>query len=149
MNSLILRTGTKALVPVFLIVAVLTLWRGHNDPGGGFIGGLIAAICFALIEKAFGVEEARRQLRVPPMVLAGIGLLFAIAGGVWGLIANGVFLSGVWPFYAPIDGSWQGLAVGSILLFDTGVFLVVVGVVSAILFALEEAGIPENREEDS
>jgi multicomponent Na+:H+ antiporter subunit B len=148
MNSLILRTATRALVPVFLIVALIVLWRGHNDPGGGFIGGLLAAICVALYEKAFGVEKARNWLRLPPMIIAGAGLLAAIAGGLWGAFVNGVFLSGVWPFYVNVDGAWQGLPVGSILLFDTGVFFVVVGVVSAILFALEEAGVPENREEE-
>ena len=148
MNSLILRTGTRALIPIFLFVALATLWRGHNDPGGGFIGGLVAAISVALYEKAFGVEEARRWLRLPPMVIAGAGLLMAIAGGLWGVVENGVFLSGVWPIYVNVDGAWEGFPVGSILLFDTGVFLVVVGVVSAILFALEEAGVPENREEE-
>ncbi|QPH52521.1 MnhB domain-containing protein [Pontivivens ytuae] len=148
MNSIILNTATRVLVPVFIIVALMTLWRGHNDPGGGFIGGLLAAICVALYEKTFGVDEARRWLRLSPMMIAGLGLTAAIAGGLWGAVVNGAFLSGVWPFYASVDGSWEGLPVGSILLFDTGVFLVVVGVVSAILFALEEAGIPEDREEE-
>lgn len=148
MNSIILRTGTRALIPIFLFVALVTLWRGHNDPGGGFIGGLLAAICVALIEKAFGVEQARRWLPLPPMMIAGVGLMCAIASGLWGTVANGMFLSSVWPAYANVDGKWEGFAAGSILLFDTGVFLVVVGVVSAILFALEEAGVPESREDE-
>ncbi|WP_185805095.1 MnhB domain-containing protein [Pontivivens nitratireducens] len=148
MNSIILRTGTRALIPVFLFVALMTLWRGHNDPGGGFIGGLLAAICVALIEKAFGVAQARRWLILPPMMIAGIGLSCAILSGLWGALANGWFLSSVWPLYANVDGKWEGLAAGSILLFDSGVFLVVVGVVSAILFALEEAGVPESRKDE-
>ncbi|RED17839.1 MnhB domain-containing protein [Pontivivens insulae] len=147
-SSLILRTGTRALVPVFLLVAILVLLRGHNEPGGGFIGGLLAAICVALYEKAFGVDEARRWLRLPPMTIAGIGLAAALLGGLWGVVEHGMFLTGVWPLYEYGPDGWTGWPVGSVLLFDTGVFLVVVGVVAAILFALEEAGIPEDRPED-
>ena len=60
--------------------------------------------------------------------------------GLWGMAVHGAFLQGVWPFYGPnADGKLEGLPVGSVLLFDTGVYLTVLGAVSAILFALEDA----------
>ncbi|CAN5734034.1 Na(+)/H(+) antiporter subunit B [soil metagenome] len=135
MNSLILTTMTRVLTPLILAISIFVLLRGHNEPGGGFIGGLLGAIAFALIEKARGVAAARRAMRIDPMVLAGIGLGCCLAGGLWGAAEYGDFLRGVWPFYEA-----YGLPVGSILLFDVGVYLAVVGVVCAILFSLEEAG---------
>jgi multisubunit Na+/H+ antiporter MnhB subunit len=139
MNSLILSTCTRFLVPVMLALSVFIFWRGHNEPGGGFIGGLIAAVAFALLEKAEGVERARRALRVNPTAMAAFGLGCALVSGVWGGLAKGAFLKGVWPFITvDPDGSKHGLPFGSIFLFDLGVYFVVLGTVCAILFTLEE-----------
>ncbi|MGB0497114.1 MAG: MnhB domain-containing protein [Rubricella sp.] len=146
MNSIILTTATRALVPVLVVMSFAVLLRGHNDPGGGFIGGLLAALAVALLEKAHGPAEARRWLRLDPLAIAGAGLAAAILAGFWGAVVHGAFLTGVWPFYGPgPSGSNEGVPAGSILLFDLGVYLVVVGAVSAILIALEEAGIPPER----
>lgn len=140
MNSTILKTATRALLPIFLLASLLILWRGHNEPGGGFIGGLMAVIAVALYAIAAGPSEARKALRFDPLSIAGIGLLAATAAGLWGLAQHGSFLQGVWPFYGPNEaGKLEGLPVGSVLLFDTGVYLTVLGGVSAILFALEDA----------
>jgi len=140
MNSTILSTGTRVLMPIFLIASVLILLRGHNEPGGGFIGGLMAVIGVALFAIANSIPEARRMMRIDPLTLAGIGLACAVAGGVWGAANGGAFLQGVWPFYEFVEGEGtKGLPVGSVLLFDTGVYLTVLGAVCAILFALEEA----------
>ena len=54
MNSLILNTATRFLVALMLVFSIYLLWRGHNEPGGGFVGGLIAAIGFALYAIAYG-----------------------------------------------------------------------------------------------
>lgn len=134
MNSIILTTATRFITPLTLAISIFVLLRGHNEPGGGFIGGLLAAIAFALIEKASGVEAARRAMRVDPLALAAFGLGCCLAAGFWGAAEFGDFLRGVWPFYEE-----YGLPVGSILIFDIGVYLGVVGVVTAILFALEDA----------
>ncbi len=145
MNSVILTTAMRFLTPLILILSVFILLRGHNEPGGGFIGGLLAAVSFALIQKAQGVAEARRQLRFDPMSIAAVGLGCTLIAGLWGGLSYGAFLKGVWPLLeVAADGSKEGLPIGSILLFDIGVFLVVVGVVTAILFTLEEevAGSP-------
>lgn len=139
MNSLILSTCTRFLVPVMLALSVFIFWRGHNEPGGGFIGGLIAATAFALLEKAEGVAVARRALRVNPTAMAAFGLGCALVSGVWGGLAKGAFLKGVWPFIKfDAEGHKSGLPFGSIFLFDLGVYFVVLGTVCAILFTLEE-----------
>lgn len=137
MTSLILRTTTRYLTPLLLIFSIFLFWRGHNQPGGGFAGGLVAAAPFALFSIAFGAAEARRVLQVETHVLIGVGLLTALTSGVIGLLGGYPFLTGMWgslrlPGFAPVD-------VGTPLLFDLGVYLVVIGVTLSIIFALEEA----------
>lgn len=146
MKSLILSTAARVLVPVILALSLFVFWRGHNDPGGGFIGGLLAATAFALLEKAEGIAAARRALRFRPESIAATGLACALASGLWGGLAHDAFLKGVWPFITldPAGGK-HGLPVGSIPLFDFGVYLVVLGTVTAILFALEPAGTDRGR----
>jgi glycosyltransferase involved in cell wall biosynthesis len=82
MNSMILRTGTAFLLPLLLLVSVVILLRGHNEPGGGFVGGLTAATAMLLHMLAFGPEQARRLLPVSPETLIGIGLLLALVSGL-------------------------------------------------------------------
>ena len=78
MSSLILRAATRVLAPMMLMLSLFLLWRGHNLPGGGFIGGLVATSAIALQGIAFGPEAARRTLVLPPAVLAGVGLVAAV-----------------------------------------------------------------------
>jgi multisubunit Na+/H+ antiporter MnhB subunit len=138
-NSLILSTATRLLMPLILLLSVFVFFRGHNAPGGGFVGGLLAATAFALLEKAEGLAAARRALRFHPPSIAATGLGLALASGVWGGLEYGAFLKGVWPFVTVDEaGQKHGLPIGSIPLFDLGVYLVVLGTVSGILFALEE-----------
>ncbi|MEO0821416.1 MAG: MnhB domain-containing protein [Pseudomonadota bacterium] len=142
MNSVILSTATRVLAPLLFLFSVFVLLRGHNDPGGGFIGGLIAATAIALVEKASGLERARRLLMVEPLSIAAVGLGCAVVSAFWGLLAKGAVLAGVWPLITiGPDGEKAGLPVGSILLFDTGVYLVVVGGVAGMLFTLEAAAL--------
>jgi len=139
MSSLILSTATRLLMPLIILLSIFVFYRGHNEPGGGFIGGLLAATAFALLEKAEGLERARRALYFRPQSLAAFGLGCAVISGLWGAFTYGYFLKGVWPFLTIAeDGSKSGLPIGSIFLFDLGVYLVVLGTVCGILFALEE-----------
>ncbi len=139
MKSLILSTATRILMPLILLLSIFVFWRGHNEPGGGFIGGLLAATAFALVEKAEGLAAARRALRFRPQSIAAFGLGCALVSGVWGGLQYGYFLKGVWPFLTiGPDGEKSGLPFGSIFLFDLGVYLVVLGTVCGILFALED-----------
>ncbi len=134
MKSLILSTATRLLMPLILLLSLFIFVRGHNEPGGGFIGGLLAATAFALLEKAEGLAAARRALFFRPQSIAAVGLGCALVAGLWGGLTYGVFLKGVWTHIYEATG----LPVGSIPLFDLGVYLVVLGSVCGILFALEE-----------
>ena len=113
--------------------SVVILLRGHNEIGGGFVGGLAAALAFAVVSLAHGVGRARSLLRVHPLSLAGGGLLLALASGLPGLFLHGHFLSSVW-----LETDLVGIHVkqGTTLLFDLGVYLVVLGGVLAFLFGL-------------
>ena len=82
MTSLILRTATRVLMPLLVLFALFMLLRGHNEPGGGFVAGLVVAAAFALHGFTFGVAAARRALIVDPETLLGIGLLVALLTGV-------------------------------------------------------------------
>jgi multicomponent Na+:H+ antiporter subunit B len=135
MNSLILRTTTQLLITVLLLFSVFLLLRGHDLPGGGFLGGLMAATALALYAIANGLVEARALLRVPPQLLIGIGLGAAVVAGLWALTTGDPFLTGLW-WVVPLGT--QEVKLSTVLLFDIGVYLVVVGVVLTMLFALEE-----------
>ncbi len=130
-ESVILRTATRFLEPLLLTFAVFVLFVGHNEPGGGFAAGLIAAAAFALHALVFGVRSARQALWVHPSTLLSAGLLAALASGLPGMLSGKPFLAGIWM-------KSGGLYVGTPILFDIGVFLVVTGVVTLILFALAE-----------
>jgi multicomponent Na+:H+ antiporter subunit B len=127
MTSLILRTAARVLMPLMLLFALFMLGRGHNAPGGGFVAGLIVAAAFALQAFAAGVPAARRGLMIDPERLLGIGLLVALFTGLTAVVAGRPFLSSLW---------WGWL--GSPMLFDIGVFLVVIGVVLTMTFTLAE-----------
>lgn len=135
MNSLILRSTTRVLIAVLLLLSIFLLLRGHNLPGGGFIGGLVGASAVALYAIAFGLDRARYALRVEPRNLAATGLAVAIASGLFAAFAGRPFLSGEWLFFS-LGG--DTVYVGTPLLFDIGVYLVVIGIVLTLVFALEE-----------
>jgi multicomponent Na+:H+ antiporter subunit B len=134
MDSIILRTTTRLLFPLMLVFSVFLLIRGHNEPGGGFAGGLTAATAFALVLASHGLEMARRVLRVDPLSLIGAGLGVSLVSGVLPLLVGEPFLTGLWLDAAiPVIGH-----LGSPLVFDVGVYLCVLGVTLTIVFALAE-----------
>jgi multicomponent Na+:H+ antiporter subunit B len=98
------------------------------------VGGLVAATGFALYALAFDVPTARGVLRVDPGRLAAAGLGVALTSGLIGLAAGRPFLSGLWSERVfPVIGK-----LGTPLLFDVGVFMVVLGITLVIVFALVE-----------
>ncbi|MEO0630699.1 MAG: MnhB domain-containing protein, partial [Planctomycetota bacterium] len=96
MNSVIFRSSTVVLLPFMLTLSVVVLLRGHNEPGGGFVGGLLAASAFALHAMAFGAVSARKTLRVDARVLIGIGLTLATISGLPALAMGEDYLKGMW-----------------------------------------------------
>nr|WP_244168303.1 MULTISPECIES: hydrogen gas-evolving membrane-bound hydrogenase subunit E [Pseudomonas] len=118
--SVLLRQGLRPLALLMLGIAVLVLWRGHNLPGGGFIGGLVAACAMTVLMLTFGSANQSRLAAFKPTYLIGIGLACAALAGILALLAGQPFLTGLWAFPG-------GLPLGTPLLFDVGVFLTVFG----------------------
>jgi multicomponent Na+:H+ antiporter subunit B len=133
-GSPILRTATSFLQVLLIVFSIYILLRGHNAPGGGFIGGLLIAAAFALHGLAFGPQAARRLLRVDPRTLVGTGLLTAALSGCLALFTGQPFMKGLW-LARPIAGVGK---IGTVILFDVGVYVVVLGATLLILLTLAE-----------
>jgi multicomponent Na+:H+ antiporter subunit B len=134
MNTLIFRTVAPAIVAVMLVFSVFVLLRGHNEPGGGFIGGLIAAAAIAVYGLASGVARVRRALRLHPVIFAGFGLLLAAASGFVSYFRELPYLTGLWWI---VDLGGSEFAISTPLVFDIGIYFVVFGTMSAVALALE------------
>lgn len=136
MNTLILRTATRLLLPILLLFSLFLFLRGHNEPGGGFVGGLMATGAIALYAMANGVAEARQVLRVSPRRLIGFGLLLGLISGLLPVLRGQLFLTGLW-----VSATVPGLGdthFGTPLLFDLSVYCVVTGVTLVFVFTLLE-----------
>lgn len=134
MTSLILYTATRYMLPLMLLFSIFVMLRGHHEPGGGFVGGLIAAATFALYAFSYNVKQARQALRLEPRVFIGLGLLTALSSGLLSLVGGVPFMTGLWlkqPL--PILGKF-----GTPVLFDIGVYLAVLGVTLLIIFSMAE-----------
>lgn len=135
MQTLIFRTAAPFLTGLMLMFSVFVMLRGHNEPGGGFTGGLIAASAFAIHGIAFGVPAVRRALHFHPMAVAGFGLFLAAIAGLPSLLFGVPFLTGLWA-----SPSLLGVSVdlSTVMFFDIGVYFVVVGSFTSIALALED-----------
>jgi multicomponent Na+:H+ antiporter subunit B len=135
MRHLTFRTATVFLLPLLLLFSVFVLLRGHYLPGGGFVGGIIASIAFVLHAFAFGLRSTRKLLRVRPMRLMPAGLALAVFSAILPFFQGLPIMTALWlnePI--PVIG-----LVGSALLFDIGVYIVVLGVALTIIFSVSEA----------
>jgi len=136
MRSLILQTATRYLIPLLLLFSLFLLLRGHSEPGGGFVGGLVAAAAFALFSIAYDVQTARQTLRADPRQLIAFGLLLAVSSGILSLLAGDPFMTGLWG-----TSTFPAVGVpGTPMMFDIGVYFVVIGVTLLIIFSLSEPG---------
>jgi multicomponent Na+:H+ antiporter subunit B len=139
MESVMLRGAAVLVVPVQLVLSVFLLLRGHNEPGGGFIGGLVAAGAILLWGVSRDFHAARRLLRFQPETWLGLGVLTAVGSGFAGPAAGLPVLTGLWAGEIPGVPLLGNIKFGTPLYFDLGVYLVVVGVVTRMAFSLEEA----------
>ncbi len=134
MKSLILNATTRFLIGLFLLFSLFLLFRGHNLPGGGFVGGLVAAAGYALYCVAFSARKARELLRVDPRTLVGVGLGLAMISGCFAFFYDLPYLTGLWgQNYWPIIGRPS-----TPLIFDIGVYLLVMGFTLLIIFSLSD-----------
>jgi multicomponent Na+:H+ antiporter subunit B len=135
MNSIILKTTTNFILSLLLMFSAFVLLRGHYYPGGGFVGGLIAAIAFVLHSFAHGLKSTRQLLRIHPGYLMPFGFLIAILSAVAPIILKDLpFMTALWfENKLPVIG-----LVGSALFFDVGVYFVVIGASLSIIFTVTE-----------
>ncbi|GHA29567.1 Na(+)/H(+) antiporter subunit B [Devosia pacifica] len=135
MNTVIFRTIAPLIVAIMVVFSIYVMLRGHNEPGGGFIGGLIAASAIAIFGMACGVPEVRRAMRIDPLTFAGVGVLIAGLSGMLSLFTGKPFMTSIWLYIEFADAE---VPLSTPLLFDIGVYLVVFGTLSAIALSLED-----------
>ncbi|MDP8960910.1 MAG: DUF4040 domain-containing protein [Actinomycetota bacterium] len=137
--SLVLRTGVAAIFPIAMIFSLFLLFAGHNSPGGGFVAGLVAGAVLVLRRMTGGPGELRTVLPLSPSLVlgAGLGLAVLAAAGGW-LWGSALLESATWQVDLPLLGS---VKTTSTLLFDLGVYVVVVGFVLMVLRTLGEESV--------
>ncbi len=129
-HSLIFNTTAHIVSTLMLVFSLYLLLRGHNEPGGGFIGALIAVIGFALLMFAESPKYVRERLHYSPLSIAMFGILLSFLAGLIGLAFNLPFLTGLW---------WKAiLPLGTPLLFDVGIYFAVIGGVMGVLLHVNE-----------
>ena len=106
------------MIGVLVLFSLFLFFRGHDEPGGGFIGGLVGAGAFTLYAIAFGPEASRRVLRIQPITLIALGLLSLVVSGFIPMLNSDPFRTGKWLF---IDWGAFSAKVSTPLLFDIGV----------------------------
>ena len=136
MRSLIVQRIAQLIVLVTLAFAVYLLLRGHDSPGGGFAAGIAATLAMLLQAIAIGFRETRRQLERIVRPAWGVGMLLAAGTGLLHTATGAPFLTHLHAG-APLAGA--NLVLSTALLFDLGVFLVVVGSAATSFVALAEA----------
>ncbi|UVJ42261.1 monovalent cation/H+ antiporter subunit A [Pseudomonas sp. LS1212] len=133
----------RLLAPVALVVSMYLFMRGHNQPGGGFVAGLVMSVAFILQYMVAGTQWVEAQMSLRPLRWMGMGLLFATLTGVGALFFGYPFLTThTAHLHLPLLGDFH---IASALFFDIGVFTVVVGSTLLILTALAHQSVRSHR----
>ena len=134
--SAILEAGVIATSGPLLAFSFYLLFAGHNQPGGGFAGGLVAGVTILLVWSAGGLKTVRRVIPIRASVLLGLGITTAAITGFGSLLPGLAFLeSGFVEWSIPVLGK---VKLVSALFFDVGVYLVVIGMALGLVRALSE-----------
>lgn len=133
MRSVILQIAARYIRFLLIVFALLALIRGHNLPGGGFIGGLIAALSVVYSYFAFGREVVMQRMKFRPELMIFLGLTAILVSVIPGIFTYGTIMQGVW-FEIPLG--FTALKLGTPFLFDIGVFFAVIGVTLFFVFSL-------------
>jgi multicomponent Na+:H+ antiporter subunit B len=129
-RSSLLTQSARPLYWILLAAAVWVLLRGHNEPGGGFIGGLLAVAGSSLVAITLDVRAARRLQPLAPLPLAMSGVALALLAGFFGTAAGLPFLTHL----------WTEVGVSTVMLFDIGVFCTVWGALTGYIYVLLDDG---------
>ena len=134
MNSVILQLASPYVRTLLVFFAFVALLRGHNNPGGGFIGGLLAALAIVFYSFAFDWRQVQKKMKIKPEGYVAMGLAFVLSSFLPSLLKYQALMEGVW-ISIPM-GVFGELELGSPLLFDLGVFTGVIGVTLMFFFTL-------------
>lgn len=136
-NDVILQTVTKTVSFMIILFSIHVFFAGHHHPGGGFIGGLLTSGAIVLLLLAYDLKTVAGSLPIDYKTIIGIGLLFAVGTGAGALLFDVPFLTHTFgDFHLPLLGK---TALHTAVLFDTGVYLVVVGVTMTIIQTIGES----------
>ena len=135
-ESAILQIAAQHMRPLLIALSLVVLYRGHNEPGGGFIGGLMLGAAYILYAMAFGVIKTQKTIFFKPVNLTAFGLLLALISGTPALLAGHIFMTGEWITLFP--GMIMELKLGTPLIFDVGVYFTVAGMLMLVMFSIME-----------
>jgi multicomponent K+:H+ antiporter subunit A len=133
-HPMMMVVATRVMMPIALMVGAYIFLRGHNEPGGGFIAGLIVAIAFLMQYMASGFAWTQARKRVEYHTLIGLGIVIAGLTGAGAWLAGRPFLTSAYTYVhlPPIEE----FELATAMLFDLGVFLTVLGAVMLMLYSL-------------
>jgi multicomponent K+:H+ antiporter subunit A len=133
----------RLLFPMAALVSIYFLLRGHNAPGGGFVGGLVMATAIIVQYMVSGTVWVEARLRIHPQIWVAFGLLAAAAAGFGAWLASRSFLTALAAdLHLPLVGD---VHVSSVLVFDLGVYMLVVGATALMLVALAHQSLRSPR----
>lgn len=135
-NNVILQAVTKIVVFIIMTLAVYLFLSGHNNPGGGFIGGLVLASALVLLFIVFDIETIQKAIPLDFKKVAALGAFLAVATGFGSLFFDEPFLTQSFGYFdLPIFGETE---LATVTIFELGVAFVVVGVVVTIILSISE-----------
>lgn len=139
-RSIIANTMARLIFHSTLMLSLYLLFAGHNQPGGGFVGGLVCAAGVAVYYVVGGIDDVRRISRLAPWTILGGGLVLATATALAPLAFDGSLLEAATvTVHAPIGD----IKASTTLAFDTGVYAIVVGLIFMVFEAFGEEAEPE------
>ena len=135
-NDMMLQTITRVVSYIILVFSIYLLLAGHNNPGGGFIGGLMTASAILIMYLAFDMKTMKKAISFDFTKLIGVGLLFAVGTGLATMLLDYPFLTHFFGYVNfPIFGEVE---LTTAMPFDFGVYLVVVGIAITIILTIAE-----------
>lgn len=136
LRNIILEKIVTLFMKVMMAFSLYLLIRGHNNPGGGFIAGIIASTGFIFFSIIHGTKEIQKIIKFKPQTFIGIGLLLVLFSAMLPVFFAREVQTGLWIHSnLPVLGP---LHLGTPLIFDTGVYFVVIGVILTIVISIME-----------
>lgn len=136
MNSTILQIAARYIRWILIAFAVIALYRGHNEPGGGFIGGLMAGLAIVYRGFAFNAFQVKSEMKNRPEKYIALGLSFILLSFLPSVLKAETLMTGAW-ITLPLPFT-EGIKLGTPFLFDIGVFFGVIGVTLLFVFSLTQ-----------